>query len=152
MLAIVTYVEDIRPGFWQFQKRILDNLDYTHGVDVHYFIARGDKERQLYSTAKDGQVENRCVQSLRQVILDIDRKSFVNVQPMHVFEHRGGCYLPDFAHPEEACYIFGPNHGEIEVKPEGMNVSIPMQVSSLYTSSAVAMTLYDRNFGKLSCL
>ena len=146
MLAIVTYVEEIRPGFWKFQKAILDNLDYTHGVTVHYFIARTDKERQLYSTAKDGQVENRCVGSLAQVRLDIEPKNFVNVQPAHVFEHRAGCYLGDFQHPEdEVCYIFGPNHGVIEHKIGGSNVSIPLSVSSLYTSSAVAMVLYDRN-------
>jgi hypothetical protein len=144
LLAIVTYVENVKPGGWAaFDRCIHDNLEYTLGVDRHYYVARGNRELEWFYGLPKGLGDAKCISSVADIAhLAVD---FVNVQAPAEFKTRGQSFewLHNFRHPDNVCYVFGPNHGSIELA-KGVNVSIPLKRSALYASSTTAIVLYDR--------
>ena len=58
--------------------------------------------------------------------------------------------LPDFAHPERACYVFGPENGSISdriLARSDHRVSVPTAVS-MNLGMTVGVVLYDRCSGR----
>lgn len=52
-----------------------------------------------------------------------------------------------FTHPEDACYVFGPDHeSNTHLHPGAPTVSIPSDGAHLYSHHAGAIVLYDRLF------
>jgi len=69
----------------------------------------------------------------------------INVQPPLFYERakKDFEWLHNYQHPDDACYVFGPNHGE-QPFADGDNVAIALEDSSLYSFTALAIVLYDR--------
>lgn len=146
MLAVVTYVETVKPGGWVgFDRVVNNNLDYTFDVDRHYYVARQQREvDDFYRLPKMGTLDIRCVPSILEIEFE-DAVTFVNVQPKIFFERAKQYFnwLHDYEHPDDACYVLGPNHGE-QPLADGDNVVIELEESALYSFSALAVILYDR--------
>lgn len=73
----------------------------------------------------------------------------VLVQPAAGRWVQGDIPLPEFDHPEDAVYIFGPEDGHLPPEEEGeydCKVYIPQSRShvTLYAHQAAAIVLYDR--------
>jgi len=49
-----------------------------------------------------------------------------------------------FSHPEDACYVFGPDHESMVHHHAGPTVFIPSDGAHLYSHHAGAIVLYDR--------
>jgi len=143
-IAVVTYIEEVKPGWREFDRAIHDNLGYTFEIDSHYYVARTSADRDWFHKSKPGVGEKHCVSSVKEARKHLGEAwLYVNVQPPHFFEERD-LWLQDYDHTRyDTCYIFGPNHGPVELT-SGAHISIPLDKSSLYASSAVAMVLYDR--------
>ena len=146
MIAVISYVETVKPGGWVgFDRVINNNLDYVFDVDVHYYVARRQQEvDDYYSAQKLGTLETRVVRSIH----DIEFKepvTWVNVQPPLFYkrEKKDFEWLHNYQHPDDACYILGPNHGE-QPFADGDNVAIALEDSSLYSFTALSIVLYDR--------
>lgn len=154
MIYTVTYIEEIRPTWREFDRKIHENLQGAFGIDVHYYVGRRGYDKRWFDTTM-GHEARKFVYSVHDVGRELENINYVNVQPPKVFEEHnvGEKYeLDDFIHPDEdCCYIFGPNHGEVVIAPQGLNVTIPVNKSSLYASSAVAIVMYDRRMKNDSC-
>ena len=142
MIAVATYIEEVKPGWRNFDKFILMNLQYVFSYDVHYYIAQNERDRTWFYR-QNFLGEHRLVVTAAEIKSRSGSMHYVNVQPPNVFHRQEVVELHEFKHPDNCCYIFGPNHGVIETVG-GLNVLIPLDKSSLYASSAVAMVLYDR--------
>lgn len=146
LLAVVTYVETVKPGGWAgFDRVVNNNLDYTFDVDRHYYVARQQKEvDDFHVLQKLGTLDIRCVRSVFDIEFNLPVR-FVNVQPEIFFKRAKQPFqwLHNYLHPNDACYVLGPNHGE-QPRVDGDNVAIALEESSLYSFSALAVVLYDR--------
>lgn len=150
MLVIVSYLEELREGFRNHDWKTFEILNLAFGIDLHYHVTRREADTKWYwnKTGKGGQGNNRIITKLK----DLPRYlhggvNYVNVQPPQIFRRfeKTGQNLTFFNHPDEpVCYVFGPNHGEIELLP-GYNVYITLKQSTLYASSAAGIVLYDRD-------
>ncbi len=146
MIAIVTYIEDIRAGGWvAFDRVINNNIDYTFGVDKHFYIARTQKDYGAYYSLGKGNIQTYLAYNVANVWKLLGPEvTFVNVQPPSLVVGRDYTWLSKFEHPaKDCCYVFGPNHGAMELIP-GPIVSIDLEQSALYAFAAAAIVLYDR--------
>lgn len=148
MIYIVTYIEEIRPTWREFDRKLHENLQGAFSIDIHYYIGRPGYDRRWFDATMGHEVR-KFAYNIHDVARELGDINYVNVQPMKVFnEHKvEQVYeLRAFTHPKEpCCYIFGPNHGDVVLASKGTNVTIPINKSSLYASSAVAIILYDRS-------
>ena len=64
-----------------------------------------------------------------------------------VYVHGSGKeLLPNFEHPEHACYIVGPNYAKMELPPDQVSVRIPLygEPADLFCQTVLPIVLYDR--------
>lgn len=127
MIAIISYVETP-----EYDREIQEVLGEMFFIDEHYYI-------------KETPVKQSHFIDVQSAVLALDGYEIVNVQRRKVFERAGleTESLKDFRHPEDACYIFGPNYGK-PVVVDGLNVSVDVGKGSLHAVSVMAMVLYDR--------
>ena len=64
-----------------------------------------------------------------------------------VYVHGSGKQeLPNFEHPENAVYIFGPNYDKLKLPDEALSVRIPLyaEPKDMFSQSCLPIILYDR--------
>ena len=54
--------------------------------------------------------------------------------------------LPNFEHPEKACYIFGPNYNKLCIPEGAVSVRVPLfaEPFNLFSQAVLPIILYDR--------
>lgn len=150
MLALVSYIEEMKHNWRDFDLAVCENLQRTLGVDIHWYVARTDEDRRWYNDLPSGKKINRqCAASLDNIYHILGASpvmNYVNVQSPSFFESANVemQWLKDFEHPKgHACYIVGSNQKPLEIVA-GDNVSIDLVGSSLFSFCAAAIVLHDR--------
>ncbi len=140
MLAIISYLEK-----QELDWEIHNTLNDAFQVDTHFYISETPVDTR-WEDASDYPREH-FFKDIHFAVACLEANYvFVNVQRARTFEKAGYDWfrLHDFKHPENACYIFGPNYSKPELI-RGVNVSIDSGRGSLHTVSAMAMVLYSRD-------
>ena len=117
--------------------QLWDYVCRSYGVPIQqtFFV---DCENSLGSLRPP----NPVVYALEDALSIVKKEGFT---PVYV-HGSGKQLLPDFEHPEKACYIVGPNYDRMEVPNDQVSVRIPLygEPADLFCQTVLPIVLYDR--------
>jgi hypothetical protein len=140
MVSVIIHWDHKKPMDANNKRYIFQLWDYacrSHGILVQNTIFV-DLEGSLGAM----NLANPVVDTLEEA-LSIAGKD--DLTPVYV-HGSANVELPNFEHPENAVYIFGPNYDRLPIPEGAVSVKIPLyaEPNNLFSQSCLPIILYDR--------
>lgn len=133
-------------------KQAMDPKNMRYIFQLWDYVARSFGVPKEYTIYVDCEGSLRALSPPNPVVDTLEDALSIAKELGHtpVYVHNSGnAVLPKFIHPENACYIIGPNYAKLEIPVDAEIVRIPLfaEPNDLFAQTVLPIILYDRTRG-----